>query len=117
MICAILCSALKEMVRSLTGIGEVVRHARYAPSYKLTIRQVLLPLDVLKIKMQTNPDAVRGRSFFKLLSDEGLGSLYRGWGWTMARNAPGSFAVSGNMLVTSMERLNTVVPSCSADLL
>jgi hypothetical protein len=22
-------------------------------------------------------------------------TLYRGWGWTMARNAPGSFAVSG----------------------
>lgn len=21
-------------------------------------------------------------------------TLYRGWGWTMARNAPGSFAVS-----------------------
>jgi hypothetical protein len=62
----------------LTGIGEVV----------------LLPLDVLKIKMQTNPDAVRGRSFFRLITDEGIGSLYRGWGWTMARNAPGSFAVS-----------------------
>jgi hypothetical protein len=25
--------------------------------------------------------------------DEGFG-LYRGWGWTAARNAPGSFAVS-----------------------
>lgn len=55
--------------------------------------QVLLPLDVLKIKMQTNPDAVRGRGFFKLITEEGVASLYRGWGWTMARNAPGSFAV------------------------
>jgi hypothetical protein len=54
---------------------------------------VLLPLDVLKIKMQTNPDAVRGRGFFRLITDEGVASLYRGWGWTMARNAPGSFAV------------------------
>lgn len=63
---------------SLTGIGEVV----------------LLPLDVLKIKMQTNPDALKGRGIVKLLTEEGIAPLYRGWGWTMARNAPGSFAVS-----------------------
>lgn len=62
----------------LTGIGEVV----------------LLPLDVLKIKMQTNPEAIKGRGLFKLITEEGIASLYRGWGWTMARNAPGSFAVS-----------------------
>lgn len=62
---------------SLTGIGEVV----------------LLPLDVLKIKMQTNPDALKGRGIIKLLTEEGIAPLYRGWGWTMARNAPGSFAV------------------------
>lgn len=43
--------------------------------------------------MQTNPEAFRGRGLLKLISDEGVGSLYRGWGWTMARNAPGSFAV------------------------
>lgn len=61
---------------SLIGIGEIV----------------LLPLDVLKIKRQTNPDAFRGRGIFKIISDEGFG-LYRGWGWTAARNAPGSFAV------------------------
>lgn len=61
---------------SLTGIGEVV----------------LLPLDVLKILRQTNPEAFRNRSFLTILKDEGFG-LYRGWGWTMARNAPGSFAV------------------------
>jgi len=70
---------------SLTGIGEVV----------------LLPLDVLKIKMQTNPDAIRGRGLFKLITEEGVGSLYRGWGWTMARNAPGSFAVSEASPLTS----------------
>lgn len=62
---------------SLIGIGEIV----------------LLPLDVLKIKRQTNPEAFRGRGVLKIISDEGLG-LYRGWGWTAARNAPGSFAVS-----------------------
>jgi hypothetical protein len=61
---------------SLTGIGEVV----------------LLPLDALKIKMQVNPDAFRGRGVFRIFREEGS-TLYRGWGWTMARNAPGSFAV------------------------
>ncbi|GAO46411.1 mitochondrial carrier [Saitoella complicata NRRL Y-17804] len=63
---------------SLIGIGEIV----------------LLPLDVLKIKRQTNPEAFRGRGLFKIIADEGFG-LYRGWGWTAARNAPGSFALFG----------------------
>ncbi|KAI0162658.1 mitochondrial carrier domain-containing protein [Pestalotiopsis sp. NC0098] len=63
---------------SLIGIGEIV----------------LLPLDVLKIKRQTNPEAFRGRGIFKIIADEGFG-LYRGWGWTAARNAPGSFALFG----------------------
>jgi hypothetical protein len=63
---------------SLIGIGEIV----------------LLPLDVLKIKRQTNPEAFRGRGVVKIIADEGF-SLYRGWGWTAARNAPGSFALFG----------------------
>ncbi|KAK9383230.1 mitochondrial carrier domain-containing protein [Kockiozyma suomiensis] len=63
---------------SMIGIGEIV----------------LLPLDVLKIKRQTNPEAFKGRGFFKIIADEGFG-LYRGWGWTAARNAPGSFALFG----------------------
>ena len=63
---------------SLIGIGEIV----------------LLPLDVLKIKRQTNPAAFRGRGIVKIIQDEGFG-LYRGWGWTAARNAPGSFALFG----------------------
>ncbi|VDB83323.1 unnamed protein product [Peniophora sp. CBMAI 1063] len=63
---------------SLTGIGEVA----------------LLPLDVLKIKRQVNPEAFRGRGVLRIFMEEGTG-LYRGWGWTMARNAPGSFALFG----------------------
>ncbi|KAK9475644.1 mitochondrial carrier domain-containing protein [Lipomyces japonicus] len=63
---------------SLIGIGEII----------------LLPLDVLKIKRQTNPEAFKGRGFLKIIQDEGFG-LYRGWGWTAARNAPGSFALFG----------------------
>ncbi|GMF97803.1 hypothetical protein B5S33_g3366 [[Candida] boidinii] len=63
---------------SLIGIGEIV----------------LLPLDVLKIKRQTNPESFKGRGFLKIIQDEGFG-LYRGWGWTAARNAPGSFALFG----------------------
>lgn len=69
---------LSATAGSIVGIGEVV----------------LLPLDVLKIKRQTNPESFKGRGFFKILADEGFG-LYRGWGWTMARNAPGSFALFG----------------------
>ncbi|KNZ71864.1 Putative mitochondrial carrier protein YHM1/SHM1 [Termitomyces sp. J132] len=63
---------------SLTGIGEVV----------------LLPLDALKIKRQVNPEAFRGRGVVRIFLEEGT-TLYRGWGWTMARNAPGSFSLFG----------------------
>ncbi|KAK3044340.1 hypothetical protein LTS18_001537, partial [Coniosporium uncinatum] len=63
---------------SLIGIGEIV----------------LLPLDVLKIKRQTNPESFKGRGVLRIVGDEGFG-LYRGWGWTAARNAPGSFALFG----------------------
>jgi len=68
---------------SLTGIGEVV----------------LLPLDALKIKRQVNPEAFRGRGVIRIFMEEGT-TLYRGWGWTMARNAPGSFALFGASAVT-----------------
>ncbi|KAI4178228.1 MAG: hypothetical protein LQ346_007518 [Caloplaca aetnensis] len=63
---------------SIIGVGEIV----------------LLPLDVLKIKRQTNPESFRGRGVVKIVADEGMG-LYRGAGWTAARNAPGSFALFG----------------------
>ncbi|KAL7008737.1 high copy suppressor of abf2 [Cystobasidiomycetes sp. EMM_F5] len=68
---------------SLIGIGEIV----------------LLPLDVLKIKRQTNPEAFRGRGVLRIVADEGF-ALYRGWGWTAARNAPGSFALFGGSAFT-----------------
>jgi len=68
---------------SLTGIGEVV----------------LLPLDALKIKRQVNPEAFRGRGVVRIFLEEGT-TLYRGWGWTVARNAPGSFALFGASAVT-----------------
>ncbi|RKF62718.1 Mitochondrial GTP/GDP carrier protein 1 [Golovinomyces cichoracearum] len=68
---------------SLIGIGEIV----------------LLPLDVLKIKRQTNPNAFRGRGVVRIVRDEGFG-LYRGWQWTAARNAPGSFALFGGSAFT-----------------
>lgn len=68
---------------ALMGAGEVV----------------LLPLDVLKIKAQTNPE-FRSKGFVELFRQEGLKKLYAGWQWTMARNAPGSFSLFGmNALV------------------
>jgi len=75
------------------GTGKAIMHAT-AGSIIGIGEIVLLPLDVLKIKRQTNPEAFRGRGLFKIISDEGFG-LYRGWGWTAARNAPGSFALFG----------------------
>ncbi|KAJ3021511.1 UNVERIFIED_CONTAM: hypothetical protein HDU68_009595 [Siphonaria sp. JEL0065] len=63
---------------SLIGIGEIV----------------LLPLDALKIKMQINP----GQKGMDIIKQEGLG-LYRGAGWTAARNAPGSFALFGGSAI------------------
>lgn len=91
---------LHSTAGSLIGIGEIV----------------LLPLDVLKIKRQTNPEAFRGRGVLKIVADEGFG-LYRGWGWTAARNAPGSFAVCSNS-TRNTERLGinvTCAHSCSED--
>jgi len=75
------------------GTGKAIMHAT-AGSIIGIGEIVLLPLDVLKIKRQTNPEAFRGRGIFKIVADEGFG-LYRGWGWTAARNAPGSFALFG----------------------
>merc|ERR1712190_26830 len=77
----------KDMTNALAGaavgIGEVV----------------LLPLDVLKIKSQTNPGVLKGRGVVDLVVKENF-KLYRGIGWTMARNCPGSFALFGaNSLV------------------
>uniref|UniRef100_A0A6B2LBX0 Mitochondrial carrier protein n=1 Tax=Arcella intermedia TaxID=1963864 RepID=A0A6B2LBX0_9EUKA len=62
---------------SIMGVGEVV----------------LLPLDVLKIKAQTNPEVLRGKGLMEILSHPR--ALYSGAGWTAARNAPGSFALFG----------------------
>lgn len=68
---------------SLVGIGEIV----------------LLPLDALKIKMQVNAQNYAGQSALSIIRSEGLG-LYRGAGWTAARNAPGSFALFGGSAFT-----------------
>jgi hypothetical protein len=72
---------------ALVGVGEVV----------------LLPLDVLKIKAQTNPEVLRGRGLIEIFVKENF-RLYRGITWTMARNAPGSFALFGanSLVYTSM---------------
>lgn len=63
---------------SILGAGEVA----------------LLPLDVLKLKAQTNPGSLKGRSIMEIFTSEGR-ALYRGAGWTAARNIPGSFALFG----------------------
>lgn len=77
---------MSAIAGSMIGIGEVV----------------LLPLDVLKIKAQTAPQQLQGRGVLNIFAKEGWG-LYRGAGWTVARNAPGSFALfGGNSAAKSM---------------
>ncbi|CAM9681343.1 unnamed protein product, partial [Hapterophycus canaliculatus] len=71
-------SMMEATAGSIIGVGEIA----------------LLPLDVLKIKAQTNPASLAGRGVVEIFSKEGMG-LYRGAGWTAARNAPGSFALFG----------------------
>lgn len=54
----------------------------------------IVPFDVLKIKMQTNPEALKGRGMLGVIRNEGF-RLWQGSFWTVARNAPGSFALFG----------------------
>ena len=63
---------------SIIGVGEIA----------------LLPLDILKIKSQTNPESIKKRNLFQLIKQEKF-NLYRGWHWTAIRNAPGSFTLFG----------------------
>ena len=63
---------------SLIGVGEIS----------------LLPLDILKIKSQVNPDALSNKNIFSLIKKEKF-NLYAGWRWTALRNAPGSFTLFG----------------------
>jgi len=69
---------LSASAGSLIGVGEVF----------------LLPLDALKVKAQTAPEQLKGRGVVDIFRKEGFG-LYRGAGWTAARNAPGSFMLFG----------------------
>ena len=53
-----------------------------------------MPLDALKVKAQTSPEQLHGRGVVDIFAKEGFG-LYRGAGYTVMRNAPGSFALFG----------------------
>ena len=64
---------------SMIGVGEIA----------------LLPLDILKIKSQTNPEALKNRGFVKILKEENI-RLYSGSLWTATRNAVGSFTLFGS---------------------
>ena len=69
---------LSATAGSIIGVGEIF----------------LLPLDALKVKAKTAPEQLKGRGVVEIFTKEGF-SLYRGAGWTAARNAPGSFALFG----------------------
>ena len=74
---------LGAVAGSAVGIGEVA----------------LLPLDVLKIRSQTNAAVLKGRGLIQLFKEERFG-LYKGWQATIARNAPGSFFLFGGNAAT-----------------
>ena len=63
---------------SIIGAGEII----------------LLPFDIFKIRMQTNPKIMKNKTVLSMLREEGL-KLYRGSGITILRNVPGSFALFG----------------------
>tara|TARA_Y100000591_G_C21845835_1_gene708677 strand:- start:1556 stop:2362 length:807 start_codon:yes stop_codon:yes gene_type:complete len=63
---------------SMIGAGEIM----------------LLPFDIFKIRMQTNPEIMKNKTVISLLKEEGL-QLYRGSSITLLRNIPGSFALFG----------------------
>lgn len=75
--------AVEASAGCLVGIGEVM----------------LLPLDILKIKAQTNPLALKGRTGLQILMQERMG-MYKGASWTLARNIPGSIALFGGSAAT-----------------
>lgn len=75
-------------------IGDKVLASAVAGAMVGAGEVALLPFDVLKIRAQTNPESLSGRSVLQLFRTEGRG-LYRGAGWTVARNVPGSFALFG----------------------
>ena len=80
---------VQSMSGALIGAGEVI----------------LLPLDVLKIKMQTNPDSIKNNGFLKIIKQERM-NLYRGTGMTIMRNVPGSFALFGGNSFTKEKIFN-----------
>lgn len=55
---------------------------------------VLLPLNALKTKAQTNASH-RSQDALRMIRLHGIMKLYAGWQWTIARNVPGSFALFG----------------------
>ncbi|KAF8297902.1 putative mitochondrial carrier protein [Trypanosoma cruzi] len=76
--------ALEATAGCLVGVFEVI----------------LLPIDRMKVLNQTNKGAIKNRSFFRILRQEGVMRMYAGIGTTAVRNAPGSFLLFGGVAWT-----------------
>lgn len=85
-------------VDHVTAVNHAADSVLPSRFFVRSVQIALLPLDVLKIKAQTNPESLAGRGVVDIFTKEGRG-LYRGAGWTAARNAPGSFALFGGASV------------------
>jgi len=73
----------EALAGAAVGIGEVI----------------LSPLDLLKIKAQTNQAAMQGQTIWSLIKTENV-RLYRGATWALMRNIPGSMALFGTSSAT-----------------
>ncbi|OAL36571.1 hypothetical protein AYO20_04187 [Fonsecaea nubica] len=82
------------------GTGKAMLNATAGSLIGIFEAVLLLPLDLLKLKMQLRQPGSPSQGFFSIVKEEGFFGLYRGIGWTIARNAPGSFALFGGSSFT-----------------
>ena len=82
-------SMISAVSGSMIGVGEIA----------------LLPLDILKIKSQTNPESLKGRGFLTILREENT-ALYSGASWTALRNGIGSFVLFGSSTLLKSQLYN-----------
>lgn len=85
---------LNAVSGGLVGAGEVM----------------ILPLDILRIKAQTNPEALRGGLALNMTT---LTGLYRGWEFTASRNMLGYFTLFGTHSVVYTRILGKERKDCS----
>eukprot|EP01066_Platyproteum_vivax_P015289 Platyproteum_vivax@DN6775_c0_g1_i1.p1 len=70
---------LSATAGALIGVGEII----------------FVPINLLKIKCQTEPSAMGGKTALQNLCSHSVPELFRGGLWATTRNVPGAFALFG----------------------